>query len=400
MPFVNKITGCLLSIFAAGCLFLTCSSAPVLAQSGKPVSPDPILSYLQTHPETTAVASFTVTEHGEVDAKDPAVFYNPDVRLPLASTKKVLLLAAYARAVSLGLLASDEAVLIADWEAYYLPGEDGGAHSEALTWLKIPQDDYGFALDPHQTVTLDQMMAVMIRFSDNAAPDYLIEKLGDQFLADTVELAGMTRQDLPLTACGLSLSWESHESGPLTEARVQFLAGLSPEAFRAEVFRLTERFKDPVWKLTEFEWRLAGNSTFNPAIEIKAIDALAEHGTVRDYTTLLSRVLSGRFVSPVVCQLIRKHLEWPMEIPEIRQGFAALGEKGGSFGAGVLTDTLYCIPRTGDFGNKTRITVIFLHKLSRQEFKEFYVDGKMFGFELQLAVDRKFAKKTRKGLKP
>ncbi|HND21185.1 MAG TPA: hypothetical protein PLB18_17575, partial [Acidobacteriota bacterium] len=153
-------------------------------------------------------------------------------------------------------------------------------------------------------------------------------------------------------------------------------------------------------KLAEFEWRLAGNSTFTPAIEIKAIDAVAEHGTVRDYATLLSRVLSGRFVSPIVCQLIRKHLEWPMEIPEIRQGFAALGEKGGSFGAGVLTDTLYCIPRTGDFGNKTRITVIFLHKLSRQEFKEFYLDGKMFGFELQLAVDRKFAKKARKGLKP
>ncbi len=125
MPFVNKITGFMLSIFAVGYLSVTQSSAAVMAQASKPVSPDPILSYLQSHPETTAVASFTVTEQGEIAAKDPAVFYNPELRLPLASTKKVLLLAAYARAVSLGLLASDEAILIADWEAYYLPGEDG-----------------------------------------------------------------------------------------------------------------------------------------------------------------------------------------------------------------------------------------------------------------------------------
>ncbi len=81
-------------------------------------------------------------------------------------------LAAYARAVATGALDPQERIAVTDWERWYLPGTDGGAHDAARTRL------------PGDTVTLDQMVSAMIRESDNAAPDYLRDRLGDQALIE------------------------------------------------------------------------------------------------------------------------------------------------------------------------------------------------------------------------
>jgi beta-lactamase class A len=66
---------------------------------------------------------------GELVEDGHALFYNVDEPLVMASTMKIVVLAAYAEAVASGDLDPAEQVLVADLEQYYLPMTDGGAHA-------------------------------------------------------------------------------------------------------------------------------------------------------------------------------------------------------------------------------------------------------------------------------
>ena len=90
------------------------------------------LGWIDAHPDDVALAvddgTGTVVEHRSDEAQ------------PIASAVKVVHLAAYARAVADGSLDPNEAVPVADWERWYLPGTDGGAHEQALARLGVTPD--------------------------------------------------------------------------------------------------------------------------------------------------------------------------------------------------------------------------------------------------------------------
>lgn len=112
------------------------------------------------------------------DGRGGRVSHRAHERQPLASAVKVVHLAAYAKAVEAGLVRPDDKVRVREWEQYYL-GLDGGAHQASLRHLGIPFSNGVTADDPNRYVTLDDLAAVMIRFSDNAAADFLRHRLGD-----------------------------------------------------------------------------------------------------------------------------------------------------------------------------------------------------------------------------
>jgi len=74
------------------------------------------------------------------DGRGAVVAHRPDVQVPSASASKVLHLAAYATAAAQGGLGPQQQVRIADWERWYVPGIDGGAHPMALDFLQMPHD--------------------------------------------------------------------------------------------------------------------------------------------------------------------------------------------------------------------------------------------------------------------
>ncbi|ONI87282.1 hypothetical protein ALI22I_22860 [Saccharothrix sp. ALI-22-I] len=118
------------------------------------------------------------------DGRGGRVSHRAHERQPLASAVKVVHLAAYAKAVETGLVRPDEKVRVGEWEQYYL-GLDGGAHQASLRALGIPSANGVTADDPHRFVTLDDLAAVMIRYSDNAATDFLRYRLGDALIQAT-----------------------------------------------------------------------------------------------------------------------------------------------------------------------------------------------------------------------
>ncbi|WP_410643133.1 serine hydrolase [Amycolatopsis sp. lyj-346] len=142
--------------------------------------------------------------------------HNAGVPRVLASTIKVVHLLAYTTAVAGGLDPA-EPVRVGDWDAWHPFEGDGprgaGAHLRALTALGIDCDEFGVARDPGQVVPLDAIATAMIAVSDNAAPDYLRARLGDDALRAAAASGGWPEPDLRWF-CGETLrSYFPGESG-------------------------------------------------------------------------------------------------------------------------------------------------------------------------------------------
>lgn len=183
-----------------------CAPAP----AADPTTPDGWLGIMATAPDDVGL----VVD----DGRGAVVSHAPDAPMPVASAVKIVHVAAYGRAVAEGRMRPDEQVRVGDWENWYLPA-DGGAHAAALDALGIPRNGLQGAVDPDRTVTLQQMVASMVRFSDNAATDYLRDRLGDPALVDAAAAGGWHDLDVP-SELGAQLALvRPQEAPPLTAPR-------------------------------------------------------------------------------------------------------------------------------------------------------------------------------------
>jgi hypothetical protein len=316
--------------------------------------------------------------------------------MPLGSTFKIIVLAAYAREVVAGRLDPDQAVGIPAWERYYLPGTDGGAHFAALQSLGLSPDAYGFARDRTRPVTLDTLAHVMIQFSDNAATDFLMARLGPDKLRSIIAQAGLTGQDLPLPILGTFLTWQNHEDGLLTPARVRRILKLAadPARYAARIDRLTAAYGNPRWRQAEHLFLLATQDVFDFSLEAAVADAVFTRGTVREYARIMAGVVTGTFLSPEISAVMRRHLEVPLPGHDV---FLSQGYKGGSL-AGVLTGANWYVPAGGEYANRPRVVVLFLRRLSAADELSLFTSFADQLFNDRLAADPVFAETVRQRL--
>lgn len=257
------------------------------------------LGYLAENPDST---SFRI-DSGESD-ETARVEHDADVDRPLASAVKVVHLGAYARAVADGTLDPNENVPVADWEAWYLPGTDGGAHDAALARLGV---------DPAGSATLDQMVSAMIINSDNAVPDYLRNRLGDEALVEAAAAGG----------------WDDFEPPTLLGSMIEAIV---PDVVAGGPWETAQRYaSDPAFAVSTREVVTAG-------VAEAPIDQLAlvgGSGTAEQLSNLHRAIADGSFGEG--SEQARTHLEYqPAQLP----GAEGIGSKGGSL-PGVLTDAIY-----------------------------------------------------------
>jgi Beta-lactamase enzyme family len=170
------------------------------------------------------------------DGRGHVVAHEATTPFPLASAAKVVHLAAYGAAVAGGRIRPDEPVALADWERWFLPGTDAGAHARALGRL---------GLRAGGTATVDQLVTAIVQESDNAAGDWLRARLGDDALRAAASSAGWGDVDLPSFSGAVARLALPEQVPPGTHGRPELAAldtalgqrvGDDP-AFRAEVVR-------------------------------------------------------------------------------------------------------------------------------------------------------------------
>jgi D-alanyl-D-alanine carboxypeptidase len=381
-------------------LIIIFGNSIVFAQNQPDIStPEKFLTYLSANRNNVALASFSLNPNGSIDYREPIIAHNIDVKMPLESLGKVIHLAAYAKAVSTGEIQSNKMVTVGEWENYFIPGIDGTAHAASLEDLGIPHDEFGFAENPETPVTVEQMVKAMIKFSDNAVPDWLLANISRQTFKSVIRDGGLSNQDFPIFFTGTDLSFENHEIGLSTIANVNRLKSLSKQQYSALVNSLTAKFQDPAWRAAEFEFRLANIDKIGNREPLKAgLPSLAVSGTVRDYAFLMARISTGTFLSPSISATIRRFLEQSILVEALDETslYSIFGEKIGGSSGGFITNASYSTPSVGDFTGKRRITVFFQRLIDFDVFDEQFTTLIPFKFESKVARERTFAKKVRR----
>lgn len=320
------------------------------AQTTDPLQP--LLKFINAQPSDVAIAVSTVQPDGTLK---PALSWNETQAMPLASSMKIVVLAAYARAVSAKQLNPDMPVKLADWEAYYLPGLDGGAHASSLKALGIKADQWGRATNPQKTVPLDTLARFMIETSDNAATDFILSKLGKDAIPANIRALALKQQEDIGPVAGLFNNWAKAGATYLKATPAQRRA---LDWKQAEAVSRDASLRQPPTAPTSFD-----------AAEISLAAQLQNQtpprGSTADYAALMGRVLSGQGFNATELAIMRRHLGWPMRVnPGNAQVFNALYAKGGSLGAGVLTNNFALDVKNGP----RMVYSIFLRNIPQSQY--------------------------------
>jgi len=316
-----------------------------------------IRNYLRTHPDDVAVAC--------LDPREPAegVYHNADDEYPLASTFKIVLLAAYAQEVAAGRLEAGEIIPLEALETYYLPGTDGGAHPEFLKTLG----------EGRQTLTLDEVVDGMIVYSSNAATDYLQTRLKNVDYADLYGRLGLDQASQPISILGLYLAMNNHEQGPAKVGLYNLEAVLTAADKYEQAF-----INDPAWRQAELDYAANSNNFAPLNVQKWFLGMYGMSGSARD----LAKVMQAAYgynaaLSPAAQAVMRQHLEWPLRVyPDNAKDFKVLATKSGAWPA-ILTSAWYAEPHNSE----PRILVVlyanlrddywstWLSSFSHQEFE-------------------------------
>ena len=351
-----------------------------------------LVELIRANPNTTAVVAYTVDENGQPVGDGNEVFFNADAPLVLASTMKTVVVAAYEAAVEQGELDPNEMVSIADVEQFYLPRTDGGAHAAGLATLGQATDADGFAKDPSASIALDDIARIAIYNSGNAETDYLLSRLSEVRIAETLSAAGFEHHSPFHSLLGVSLAMMNHEA-PLTDAARR-------QALVAEVasgnFINLENLADLY--LHNAEWRSAQlafmkSDAFLDAASQMGWDGQVEagqlfpKGTAREYAGLMAQIASGKLISPAVSARLQQKLESaPADDPMRLLFHQRYGGKDGVT-AGVLSLISYATPKSGPLAGKTRVVVILTNNLSYADW------SKMMQFQSIYLLQADLAKK-------
>ncbi|ASR37219.1 hypothetical protein BAY61_21960 [Prauserella marina] len=300
----------MLSAFVVLFAATACSAPAQPERSCSPARPDVgsvegWVGYLGAHPGDVALVAD--------DGRGRIVERRAHEVQPMASAGKVLNLVAYAMAVAEGTVSPGDPVRVGDWERWAVLGGGEQAHADALDDLGVPRNGMR-ARDPGQVVTLGQVVSRMIVRSDNAAPDYLRDLLGDDALTRAAGAVGWADPELPSTT-GLTVSFFTPELLPRQGGRA---------ARRAAEWEIARRY--------------AYDSAFRADVDSRQVPKGADEpafveggpgGTARQLASLWSAIAHGTFPGAAIARGIVER------VPEPEPGLLAIGAKGGN-APGVL----------------------------------------------------------------
>jgi D-alanyl-D-alanine carboxypeptidase len=328
-------------------LFTTLIVEPVAAQ--RPIDPnqnlDLIWEQITSQPQDVAIACMPLNDRSRT------VLYNPSELFPLASVTKVLIYIEYARRLELGLIPLDETVSVEVLNRYNLPRTDRGAHDDFMADYRAGRN----------AMPLLEIASIgMMRYSSNAAADYLLERMAPIDWATLYTTLNVTRSSPPYPFLSIPLLMNNHQTG---EASLDTVPTLSVDLGLS----LTSAYlNNPSWREEEISYRSQFRTAF-PAWEVQSA-VLQQHtatGTVYDYLTLMATIYGTSGTLPAnVRTRVRDALRW-RNYSNIDATYSEYGSKLGTYSGGTLTLVAYGQP----YNSGAVVSVVFLRNIPRDTFR-------------------------------
>lgn len=338
---------------------------------------DDVLEYIASNRDSVSLAAWSIGDEAN------GIYLNADVKRPLASTVKVMVLAAYAAGVDAGELDPNEPVSLSNWDRYWLPETDGGSHPAAVKALR----EKGSVTDDR--ASLRDVVWAMIRYSDNAATDLVMERIGRGTLEALPAKLALPGEDAPTPLSGSLLTWRNtREDTPAAQLLARYRA-IERAEFADQAWKLAQALRDDD-VLRNAEVRRLEKDGIGLTIREQAefTKALDNRGTARGYASLMARVAAGSLEGS---GFMREQLEWPMQRESMRASFETLGTKGGSL-AGILTSAFYAKPK----GERPyRVLALFFQDLPTAAWFAMMGSFVHQQFELKVLEDDEFFQKVK-----
>lgn len=316
----------------------------------------PALTYLLTNPDDVGLVAYRVGQ------EEQGLYLNADTPMPLASVVKLIHLVAYVEAVGNGRLDPSSWVPVADLEQYFLPGSDLRSHPRSLEELTAR----GLVGQNPPAVPLEELPWMMMRYSSNAATDYLHMLLGQEVIEETAVRLNLTSQTAPCPFLGQFLLISNHTRMVDNSSAIQALID-DPARYGQAVMDLTEAYSSSQ-QFREEEGRWYQRSR-RPTWQDQSLfsENLNAQGSARDYANLMALIAQEQIGDPYANFLARRYLEWPLDVyPVNRDLFHMVGYKNGSL-PGILTTVYYASPR--DQGGVV-VVALFFRNLPETTYRE------------------------------
>ncbi|MGE7602325.1 serine hydrolase [Peribacillus sp. NPDC097675] len=328
-------------------------------------TPEYIVQFIKNNISSNDVSLFI--NHND----ETLVEVNPNVKLPLASTVKIIIAIEYAQQAAEGIIDPKQEVKLADLAKLYIPKTDGGAHEAWLSQLGKDSD----------IVPLREVVDGMIAYSSNANTDYLMNLLGLDHINSVPKSLGITNHD-PLYPIYSSLFIPStlmKEKNLTKKETLQAMINMDVAEYRGWALAINEKWKNKA--PTEQEKK--------EAMKIMSLDFQRvwsdrlSRSTTKNYVSIM-KILNNKID---LDQNVHKHLDPVMEQlmknPNNRKWLLHAGQKGGST-AFVLTKAMYA---TDKDGNRTELA-IFTDNLSPSNQEK--LARSLNDFQLQVLTNPKF----------
>lgn len=353
--------GLILPILTANAAPLTTAITPDEAAMQRlreriPAAALPALLHLLAEPGQVGLAAYWVGQEAD------GAYLNADAPMPLASVVKVINLVAYAEAAAAGDVNPLLTISLAELEQYYLPGLDLGAHNLAVESLTENGRTFG---DP-PNILLEAVPEMMIRYSSNAASDYLHMLLGQRRLEETAVALNLSSQTAPCPFLGqfLAMANYTRAGGSDVDAIRGFMDNPADYGvyamLLADAFSSSQSFRDEQIAWRQQERRPSG------ATQRLFTAALSPQGSANDYANLMARIALNGLSNGESSYTVRRYLEWPMQFNSNQGFFTNLGYKNGSL-PGVLTTVYYAYTRSSA---SPVVVALFFRDLPNRTYQE------------------------------
>lgn len=316
-------------------------------------TPQDFLNYCLDNSDQCALSINHISQGWERD-------FHGDRLQSTASIYKILILVAYAEAVTKRHLDPAQIVSREEWARYWV-GRDGGAlHA---SWNRLGDQ-----------ITIDDMVSAMIQESDNASADWLLKKLGSDALMQVIKryIYGHGYHDLPVSVNTLFITHDGNPSEPDIGNRiVTEYSGFKSVGYQTELADWFAQLQDPFfvaqvqdstcwflpWDTTDhsgcipdFRTTYENRQTLNGRFFMRSYAIT--------YTDLMTGLLNLTLLKPAVSDIVRRHLEFRLKNPNFEAVFTRHGGKGGSLSPNDIRNwTVYMESRTtGDRGVVTILT--------------------------------------------
>lgn len=358
-------------------------------EAGTIRSPDDLVTYLTEHPAKVSLVVRDATAEAEARTAVRA-----DVARPAHRLSQLLLIAEAERQMQAGTLDSTAQVPLDSVGVFALPGVTSQAHGRAVDSLRSA----GLVADG--AAPLAAVVRGIETFTDAAAADWLMMRLGRETVLSLPESYGLSDAAAPRPATGLYLAWREARDDALSRG------GTPDSAHAAAIAELSNAAEVP-GRAFDLAKRLQSKAVYRSDVLAPLEDGVTEltfrqqrdlarvghpRVTADAFARVMTRLVRGDLASQDVSARLSRQIEQQVQPDSLGNSppVSAVGSLAGAY-PGMLHFAGYA-RHTGE--GSDRVVVMVLEDLPLAVFYHLAQTGIDKGLVLQLLIDDEYAREV------